>query len=94
MGSNFFRGRELGPVGAMSPNSTFGRAVNNDPVSNFLFGKQRQVLPTAGPYAGYAPSLAAANGGYATQANGAAATTAQPGQSAQLRATFGAGYGQ
>ena len=94
MGSNFFRGRELGPVSGLAPNSTVGRAMINDPVSNFLFGKQRQVNATAGPYAGMAPSLAAANGGYALTPNGQAGTTAQPGQSAQLKATFGGNYGQ
>lgn len=81
----------MGPVSGLAPNSTVGRSMINDPVSNFLFGKQRQINATAGPYAGYTPTLAAANAGYATQPNGQAATTAQPGRSAQLAATFGPG---
>lgn len=91
MGSNFFRGRELGPVSGLAPNSTVGKAILNDPVSNFLFGKRQQVLPTAGPYAGIAPTLGAAQRGYALTPSGQAAGTLQPGNSAQLDATFGKG---
>lgn len=85
MGSEFLSGRELGPI-AGNGNGTVGRAMVNDPVSKFLFGAPKYVMPTAGPWAGVTPSLAAANSGYGTtngnpQLNGG-------GQSAQLNATF------
>lgn len=89
MGS-FFSGRELGPISAVAPNSGLGKAANNDPVSNFLFGSApKYVMPTAGPWAGQAPSLAAANSGYGLNATGNP-SLGGGGQSAQLGATFGA----
>lgn len=87
MGSGFFRNRELGP--AVGSNSTIGRSAQNDPVSTFLFGKPASYTPTAGPYAGMAPTLAASQRGYATQPNGQAGNVATPGNSAQLQAVFG-----
>lgn len=88
MGSAFMSGRELGPV-AGNGQSTIGRAMVNDPVSTFLFGKPKYVMPTAGPYAGATPSLAAAQGGYALNSQGGMAAPGT-GTSPQLQATFGA----
>jgi hypothetical protein len=86
--SDLVRGREFGPIAALAPNSTIGKAMLNDPVSNFLFGKPKYVMPTAGPYAGIAPSLAGAQSGYALDSKGQPAAPGA-GTSAQLNATFG-----
>lgn len=82
MGTAFFQGNQ---------SSTGGRTIVNDPIHSFVFGRPAQVLPTAGPYAGVSPTLAMAQRGYATQANGQAGNAATPGRSAQLDAVFGAG---
>lgn len=86
MGSAFLKGRELGPL-AGNGNSTVGRAMVNDPVSKFLFGAPKYVTPTAGPWAGVAPSLAAANSGYGLNATGNPQLNGG-GVSPQLSATF------
>lgn len=88
-GSDLVRGRELGPIAALAPNSTIGKAMLNDPVSSFLFGKPKYVMPTAGPYAGVAPTLAGAQSGYALNNAGQPAAPGT-GTSPQLNATFGA----
>lgn len=87
-GSDLVRGRELGPIAALAPNSTIGKAMLNDPVSKLLFGSPKYVMPTAGPYAGATPSLAAAQGGYALNGQGQMAAPGT-GTSPQLQATFG-----
>src|ERR1700722_10657742 len=81
MGS-FFSGSRAGSIGGSSLNND----VMNDPIHKFIFGSQPEILPTAGPYAGQAPSLAAANGGYALNSAGQPSLA---GRSAQLQATFG-----
>lgn len=86
MGSSFFSGNRTGSIGGSSLNN----AVMNDPIHKFLFGTNN-VQATAGPYAGVAPTLASAQRGYALTPNGQAAGTLQPGNSAQLDATFGKG---
>lgn len=76
-------------LGSPGSQSTLGKAIMNDPVHNFLFGgKPAYVMPTAGPYAGVAPSLAGAQGGYALNSQGQVAAPGA-GTSPQLQATFG-----
>lgn len=78
MGSFFSRGT-AGSIG----NSSLNRSVINDPIHKFIFGHQPQINATAGPYAGIAPTLAAAQRGYATGPAGQAAPL--NGTSAQLQ---------
>lgn len=76
-------------MGSPGGQSTIGKAIMNDPVHNFLFGgKPAYVMPTAGPWAGQAPSLAAANSGYGLNATGNP-SLGGGGTSPQLAATFG-----
>lgn len=75
----FFNRSTAGSIG----NSSLNRSVINDPIHQFIFGRQPKVLPTAGPYAGATPTLAAAARGYATGPQGQAAPLT--GQSAQLQ---------
>lgn len=101
MGSSFFSpSRALDPAGGVyqaagSPGSgsTVGKSIMNDPVHNFLFGGKPQAIPaTAGPYAGIAPTLAGAQGGYGLS-NGNPIGTGGGGSSPQLQATFGNAQG-
>ncbi len=82
MGTAFFQGQQ---------NSTGGRAIVNDPIHSFIFGRPAQVNATAGPYAGVAPSLGMAQRGYALTPSGQPGGGMTPGNSAQLAATFGGG---
>lgn len=65
---NFFSGSRTGSIG----NNSVNTAVMNDPIHKALFGNP-QFHATAGPYAGVAPTLAAAQRGYATGPQGQAA---------------------
>jgi hypothetical protein len=85
MGSGFFGGSRAGSIGGNSVNND----IMNDPIHQFLFGKQPSSNAVAGPYAGITPTLAAANNGYALQ-GGQPGNAVNPGNSAQLAATFGA----
>lgn len=76
-------------LGSPGSQSTLGKAIMNDPIHNFLFGgKPAYVMPTAGPYAGVAPTLAGAQSGYALNSQGQVAAPGT-GTSPQLQATFG-----
>lgn len=92
MGSSFFQ-KSVDPVGSsLGGNSTLGRSYSNDPVNNFLFGTKQQSIPaTAGPWAGTAPSLSSAAGGYGVTPGGSPQLSGGAGNNAQLNATFGAG---
>ena len=89
MGSGFFGGSRAGSIGGSSLNND----VINDPIHQFIFGKQPENPATAGPYAGMTPTLAQAQGGYALTPTRMPGTAVAPGNSAQLAATFGAGAG-
>jgi hypothetical protein len=87
MGSGFFGGSRAGSIGGSSLNND----VMNDPIHQFLFGKQPENPATAGPYAGITPTLAMAQRGYALTPSGGVANATTPGSSPQLAATFGKG---
>lgn len=82
---------QAGPIAALAPNSGIGHAIENDPISQLIFGKAYTgpLTATAGPWAGQGPSLAAANSGYGLNTSGNPALGGG-GNSAQLNATFGA----
>ena len=69
MGSSFFGGvgHSLAEIGAHDPLAR----VLNLPGANFLKNQAQGVQSNAGPYAGVAPTLAAANAGYVPGGPGA-----------------------